>query len=169
MQDHQLCKQVQALQVSCHLHPPLQSTAVKTETRTLHADSEKREHKTMTGCRARSTSLWVHRNLFWQLPIDGNLYGSGMWHATTASSKPSFRPPLRVGDTIVRRGNAGWTTSKSGHPCLCQNCSLGRPAEKSGRGSWLNHPSCPPDNQSAKGLNWMQHVKAWQPTLMFTA
>ena len=38
-----------------------------------------------TGCGARATSLWVHRNLFWQLSRDGNLHGSGMSHATTAS------------------------------------------------------------------------------------
>ena len=25
------------------------------------------EHNSTTGCRARSTSLWAHRNLFWQL------------------------------------------------------------------------------------------------------
>ena len=37
---------------------------------------------------ARSTSLWVHRNLFWQLSRDGNLHGSGMSHATTTSPKP---------------------------------------------------------------------------------
>ena len=29
----------------------------------------------MTGCRARSTFLWVHRNLIWQLSRDGNLNG----------------------------------------------------------------------------------------------
>ena len=32
-----------------------------------------------------------------------------------------------------RRGNAGWTTSKSGHTCLWQNCSKGSPAEKAGK------------------------------------
>ena len=41
---------------------------------------------------------------------------------TTASPKPSFRAPRQVGNAVVGRGNAGWTTSKSGHPCLCQNC-----------------------------------------------
>ena len=44
----------------------------------------------MTGCEARSTPLWVHRNLFWQLSTDGNLHGLGMSHATTASPKPSL-------------------------------------------------------------------------------
>ena len=51
---------------------------------------------------------------------DGNLHGSNMSHATTASPKPSFRAPWGVGDAVVGTGNAGWTTSKSGHPCLCR-------------------------------------------------
>ena len=36
---------------------------------------------------------------------------------------------------------------KSGHPCLCQNCLRWSPAEKTGRGSQPNRPSCPPDDQ----------------------
>ena len=80
----------------------------------------------------RSTSLCFHRNLFWQLSRDGDLHGSGMSHATTASPKPSFRAPWRVGDAVVGRRNAGWTTSKSGPPCLGQNCSQGPPAENIG-------------------------------------
>ena len=78
------------------------------ETWTLLADSEERiqafktkclrnilcisysETRPTTGCGIRSTSLWVHRNLFWQLSRDGNLHGSGMSHATTVSPKPSF-------------------------------------------------------------------------------
>ena len=52
--------------------------------------------------------------------------------ATTASPKPSFRAPWRVGDAVVDRGKDGWTTSKSGHPCLhvCQNSLQCPPAEK---------------------------------------
>ena len=42
-----------------------------------------------TGCGARSTSLWVHRNLFRQMLRDGNLYFAGMLHATTASPTSS--------------------------------------------------------------------------------
>ena len=106
-----------------------------------------------TGCEARSTSLWVHRNLFWQLSRDGNLHGSGMLHAATASPKPSFSAPWRVGDAVVGRENAGWTTSKSGLACPCQNCSRGLPAERTGRRSLLNHPLCSPMTQLVKGLN----------------
>ena len=40
---------------------------------------------------------------------------------------------------------------KSGHPCPCQNCSQGPPAEKTGRGSLLNRPSCPPDDPNGQG------------------
>ena len=86
--------------------------------------------RSTTGCTARSTSLWAYKNLFWQLLRDGNLHGSGMSHATTASPKPSFRAPWRVGDAVVGRGNAGWTTSKSGHPCPCQNCLLRKRPEE---------------------------------------
>ena len=91
----------------------------------------------MTGCGAASTSLWVHGNLFRQLSRDGNLHGSGMSHAKTASPEPAYRAPWRVGDAVVGRGNAGRTGSKSGHPCPCQNCSQGPQAEKTGRGSLL--------------------------------
>ena len=52
-----------------------------------------------------------------------------MSHATTASPKPSFRVPWRVGDAVVGRGHARWTTSKSGHRCPCHNCTHGRSAE----------------------------------------
>ena len=60
--------------------------------------------------------------------------------------KKSFRAPWRVGDAVVGRGNARWTVPKSGTPCPCQNCSQGPPAEKTGRGSLLNRPSCPLDD-----------------------
>ena len=88
------------------------------------------------------TFLWVHMNLFWQLSRNGNLYGSGMSHATTASPKPSFRAHWRVGDAVISKGNAG-TTSKSSHISPCQNCSQGPPVVMTGRGSRLNRPSFP--------------------------
>ena len=104
-----------------------------------------------TVCRARSTSLWVHRNLFWQLSGDRNVHGSGMSHTTTASQKLFFGAPWRVGDAVDGKGNAGWTTSNSGYPCPCQICSQGPRAEKTGRGSLLNRPSCPPDDPIGQG------------------
>ena len=63
----------------------------------------------------------------------------------------SFRTPWRLGDAVVGRGNAGWTTSKSGHICQCQSCSQWPLAEKTGRGSLLNRPSCPPDDAIVHG------------------
>ena len=110
-------------------------------------------HRPKTGCGARPTSLWVYRSLFWQLFRDGNLHGSGMSHATTASPKPFFRATWRVGDAVVGRGNAAWTTSKSGHPCPCQNSSQGPSEEKTATGSLLNRPLCSPTTKSVKGLN----------------
>ena len=109
------------------------------------------EHKTSNWVQSKITSVWVHRNLFWQLSRDRNLHGSGKSHAMTASLKPSFREPWRVGNTVVHTGNAGWTTSKSGHLCPCQNWSEGPPAEKTERGSLLNHSSCPPNNPIGQG------------------
>ena len=76
------------------------------------------------------TSLSVHRNLFWQL--SWKLDSSGMSHAMTASPKPSFRAPRRVGDFVVGRGNTGWTTSKSGYPWTCQNNLQWPSSEKTG-------------------------------------
>ena len=74
----------------------------------------------------------------------------------SASPKPLFRAPWRVGDAVVGRGSAGWTTSKSGHSCPCQSCSQGPYAKKTGRGSLLNSPSCPADDPVGQGteLNW---------------
>ena len=66
-------------------------------------------------------------------------------------------PSFTASSGAVGRGNTEWTTSKSGHPWPCQNCKQGPPAEKAGRGSLLNRPSCPtpfPTTHSAKGLNW---------------
>ena len=115
------------------------------------------------GCGARSTPMWVHRNVFWQLSRGGNLHGSGMSHATTASPKLSFRAPWRMGDAVVGRGNVGWTTPKNGHPCSCQNCSQGPPAEKTGSRCLLNRPPCPPEDQigHVTELNWRQNVRVY--------
>ena len=84
----------------------------------------------------------------------------GMSHATTACPKQYFRAPWRVGDAMVSGGNAGWTTSKSGHPCSRRNCSKWPPAEKAGRGSVLNRPSRLPYDPIGQGteLNWRWQI-----------
>ena len=89
-----------------------------------HTPPDRLLRSTHLGGGATSASLLAHRNLFWQLLAkDGNLHGSGMSRATTSSPEPSFKARWRVVDAMVGRGNAAWTTSKSGHPCLCWNCS----------------------------------------------
>ena len=107
---------------------------------------------------ARSASLWFHRNPFWQLSRDRHLDGSSMSHATTSSPKPSFRAPWRVGDAMGGRGNAGQTTSKSGHPCRYQNWVQEPPAGKTARRPLLNRSSCspPPPHPTPppSELNW---------------
>ena len=121
VQHHQLCEQVQAQQFLVTSIP-----LYGCETWTLLSYYEKRirafetkcmrklvrisylKHKTNEWVRSKIHVLWVHRNLFWQLSSDGNLHGSGMSHATTttASPKPSFRYPWRVGDAVVGGRNA---------------------------------------------------------------
>ena len=66
-------------------------------------------------------------------------------------SKPSFRAPWKVGDAVISRRNAGWTTSKSGHICQCQDCKQGSPAEKTGRGYLLKRPSCSSEDPIGQG------------------
>ena len=107
-----------------------------------------------TGCGAKSSSSWVHRSLFWQLSIDGNSHGLRMSHATTASQKQPFRASLNVGNAVIDRENAGWTTSKSGHPCPRQNCLQGLPVDKDWkRISAESSLMSPTTTQSVKGLN----------------
>ena len=63
-----------------------------------------------------------------------------VWHVTRhdSLSKTIFQGTLEGGRCCGLRGNTGWTASKSGHPCPCQYCSQGPPAERTGRGSLLN-------------------------------
>ena len=58
-------------------------------------------------------------------------------HVTCYNSlfKTSFMALWNVGGAVVGRENAGWTTTKSGHPCPCWSCSQGPTAIKTGRGS----------------------------------
>ena len=57
--------------------------------RSLYLASPTWSARPTTECEVKSTSLWVHRNLFWQLSRDGNFHGSGMSHAMTASQNHS--------------------------------------------------------------------------------
>ena len=111
----------------------------------------------MTGCRARSTSLLAHMNLFWQLWRNGNSHGLGTSHAFTPFPIPSFRVPLSVGNAMVCRGNAGWTTSKSGHPSPSQNCPRWPPTEKDRKRNFAESPLMAPwwPNQSR---NWIEQI-----------
>ena len=44
-------------------------------------------------------------------------------YASPVSPKPFFGTTWRVSNAVVGRRNVGCTTSKSGQPCPCQNCS----------------------------------------------
>ena len=182
VQHHQLFKQVQALQLSYHLssmavkHGPClltlrkRSRPLKPSAWGNFSASPTYSTRPVTGYGARSTPLWVHSKLLWQLSKDGSLHCSGTRHAMTASRKLSLKAPWRVGDAMVSSGNAGWTTPKSGHPCPCQNCSQGPPAEKTGRGSLLDHPPCPPNDPiwstSPPPASWGRRVKMTVTSLL---
>ena len=105
-QNTQLSGFREALQVSCHYHPPLRlwnmdpacwlkkgSRLLKQKARGNFSVSPTWSSRPMTGCGERSSSLWVHRTLFWQLSRDGNLHGLDISLTMTASPKPSFRAP----------------------------------------------------------------------------
>ena len=96
MQQHQFCKQVQAMQVSCHLH-----LLYGCETWTLLADFEKRIHSfelheetfpylllgpqdKRLGVEQDQLSLWALKNLFWQLSRDPKMAWVG--HVTRRGS-----------------------------------------------------------------------------------
>ena len=87
VQHHQLRKQVQALQVSRHLHPLLRLWNMDSACRLWEKDPGFRNQvheksspstKPTTGCRVRSASSGAHRKLFWQLSRGVNLHGFGM-------------------------------------------------------------------------------------------
>ena len=100
---------------------------------------------------ARSTSLLVRRNPFWQLSRDGNLHDSDTSHVSTASPKPSFRARWKVGDAVVSRGNAGWTHQRVNIPAHASTAHKGRLQKKAGRGSLLDRPSCSPEDPISQG------------------
>ena len=92
------------------------------ETMTLLADSEKRIQVFKTKCMRKPLHIFYleHKTNNWVRSKINFLVG--MPNAMTASPKPSFRAPSRVGNAMVSRGNSRWTTSKSEHPCPCKNC-----------------------------------------------
>ena len=111
------------------------------------------------------TKDWVQSKINYLVGPQEPLLATGMSRTTTASPKPFFRAPRRVGDAMVSRTKkAWWTTSKSGCPCLCQNCSRGPSTEKTGSGSLLNPPAYPPPppmTQLVKELCWVNTCADW--------
>ena len=67
--------------------------------------------------------------------------------------------PRRVGNTGRQRKRWMDNIKVCGHPCPCQNCLQGPPAGKTGRGSLLNRPSCPPPpsgGQPNRSRDWTE-------------
>ena len=142
MQHHQLSKQVQAVQVSHHLHPlfwlwnmdPACWFWKKGSRLSKPSVCGNFKINFLVGPQEPLSATVKRQKLAWFRHVT---------HHDSLKKKPSFRAPWRVGDAAVGSGNAGRTKSKSGHLCPCQNCSQGPPPEKTGTGSPLSHPSCP--------------------------
>ena len=101
------------------------------------------DHKTSNWVWSKSNSLVGPQELLLATVKKWKLAWFG--HVTRHSfSKTILQGILEGGQH--RDQQSKWTTSKSGHPCQCQNCSQQRPAEKTGRGSLLKCRSCPPGN-----------------------
>ena len=113
----------------------------------------KRYRERQSECGASSsTSLRFFFFFFW----GGSLHGSGMSHLTTASPKLFFRAPWRVGDAMVGRGNAGWTTSKSGHPAACQSYEVLLPKRLEENLCWVVPQVSPQFPDHGTELNWTE-------------
>ena len=83
-----------------------------------------------------SLSETIHQGT---LSRDGNLHGSGMTHATTASPKPSSTVPWTAEEMLdgqLQRVDLSANARTSHKGFLL----------KTGRRSLLNRPSCPPNN-----------------------
>ena len=87
-----------------------------------------------------------------------------MSHATTASSKPSFRASWRAGNAVVGIGNAGWTTSKTDIPAHARTAQKGLLQER-----LEQDPSRLPDDPIGQGteLNGTTWLKRYQSSRMY--
>ena len=74
------------------------------------------EHKTNDWVRSTTTFLVGSQKPFLATVKRRKLRWFGHVTRYDSLSKTMVRAPWRVGDAVVGRGNAGWTTSKSGHP-----------------------------------------------------
>ena len=139
---------------SCHLHPPLRLWNMdpacwlrKKDPGLRNQIPEENSLHLLLG--AQDQRLGAEQD---QIPCGSTGTSSGTvekrklaWFGNvTHHDSLSFGASWRVVGAVVGRGSAGWTTSKSGRPCPCQNRSQGPPAEKAGREYLLNRFSCPP-------------------------
>ena len=164
LQYHQLRTQVQAVHVSCHRHPPQwlwnmnPACWVKKK-----KDPSDWGNLFATPCLQQKSNDWLLGKINFlvgpQEPLLATVKRRKLaWfgHVTHHDSLSTtiFQGTLKVGDAVVSRGNTGWTISKNRHPYPGQICSQWRPVEKTGWGSLLNRPLCPPDDPIRK---WTEH------------
>ena len=88
VQHHQLCKQVQILKVSYHLHPPIEAV----ELWTLLADSEKRIQAFEAKCLRKLLRLYYleHKNNDWVRSKISSLVGPHEPHLATVKRRILF-------------------------------------------------------------------------------
>ena len=111
-----------------------------------------------SGCRARSTSLWTHRNVA-LLATNKRRKPTWVRHAKHHELQPlPNRPSRHLGGWARLWSAEEWASSQTGRPWLYLNRSQWPPAKKSGRECPLTRPSCPPDDPVCQGTeqNWAE-------------
>ena len=106
------------------------------------------------GCEAKLTFLWVHGKLFLQLSRDGNVYGSDMSPATTASPN---RPSGHLGGWAVpypAEKMLDGQHQRVDSPAYARTAHKGLLQERLEEDLCWIVPHVPPTTRSVKGLNW---------------
>ena len=155
VQHYKLCKQVESLQVSCHLHPPLwlwnmdpacwlkkRIQAIKTKCIRKLLCISYLEHKTNDRVQSKTNFLV------------GPQESSGNCQEMESCMVQACHTPQKLPQNHPSGHLGGWAMLWSTkemldgqhqriHPCPCHNCSQGPPAEKTGKGPLLNCPWWP--------------------------
>ena len=79
--------------------------------------------------------------------------GSGMSHAMTASPKPSFRAPWRVGNAVIAVEMLDEQRQRVDIPAHARTAHKGLLQKRLEEGLCLIVPHVPPTTQSVKGLD----------------
>ena len=124
----QLHKQVQIVEMSCHLDPPLwlwdmdPACWLWKKGPDLWDQAPEENFSTCTWSTRPTTGcgdfLAGPQKPLLAVTKGGNWHGLGISLSMTASAKPSLRASWRVVNALDGKGNTGWKNSKSRLPCL---------------------------------------------------